>query len=97
MRKIFFALCAACVAFAHADEPATDTLLKFQAEASLDYQRDWNDGKTVKDNSGFEGKYINIQADGNITDALSYSWRQRLNKTHKDASFFDATDWIYLN
>ena len=97
MRKIFLALCAATAVYAHADEPATDTLLKFQAEARLDYQRDWNDGKTVKDNSGFEGKYINIQADGNITDALSYSWRQRLNKPHKDASFFDATDWIYLN
>jgi len=97
MRKAFLALCAATVAFAHADEPASDTLLKFQAEARLDYQRDWQDGTVIKDNTGFEGKYINIRADGNLTDALSYSWRQRLNKPHKDASFFDATDWIYIN
>ena len=39
----------------------------------------------------------NFRLDGNITDGLSYSWRQRLNKPHKDASFFDATDWVYLN
>ncbi|MDE5689299.1 MAG: OprO/OprP family phosphate-selective porin, partial [Duncaniella sp.] len=51
----------------------------------------------VNDNTGFEGKYINFRLDGNITDGLSYSWRQRLNKPHKDASFFDATDWVYLN
>lgn len=97
MRKAFLALCAATVAFAHADEHATDNFIKFQAEARLDYQRDWQDGSVIKDNTGFEGKYINFQIDGNITDALSYSWRQRLNKPHKDASFFDATDWIYIN
>ena len=97
MRKVLIALCAATATLAHADGPATDTLFKFQAEARLDYQRDWHDGNTVKDNTGFEGKYINFRIDGNITDALSYSWRQRLNKPHKDASFFDATDWIYIN
>jgi len=97
MRKVFLALCAASIMCAHAQEPSTDTLFKFQAEARLDYQRDWQDGNTVKDNTGFEGKYLNFRIDGNITDALSYSWRQRLNKPHKDASFFDATDWIYVN
>lgn len=97
MRKTLLFLCLTAAPFVRADEPATDTLLKFQAEVRLDYQHDWLDGTTVKDNTGFEGKYINFRVDGNITDGLSYSWRQRLNKPHKDASFFDATDWVYLN
>ncbi|MCM1482960.1 MAG: OprO/OprP family phosphate-selective porin [Muribaculaceae bacterium] len=80
---------------AAAQEPATD-LVKVSAEVRLDYQRDYLDGKTVKDNTGFEGKFLNLQLDGNITPELSYSWRQRLNKNHDDRTFFDATDWVYL-
>lgn len=76
---------------------AEEALLKLQIETRIDYQRHWLDGTTVKDNTGFEGKYLNIRADGNITDNLSYSWRQRLNKGHDDRTFFDATDWVYLN
>lgn len=97
MRNFFLALCAVSILSAHAQEPSTETLFKFQAETRLDYQRDWTDGTVVKDNSGFEGKYLNFRVDGNLSDAVSYSWRQRLNKTHKDATFFDATDWIYVN
>lgn len=97
MRKTLLIFCLAAAAFVRAEETATDPLVKLQAEVRLDYQHDWLDGHTVKDNTGFEGKYINFRLDGNITDGLSYSWRQRLNKPHKDASFFDATDWVYLN
>lgn len=78
-----------------AAEPA-DEILKVKAEVRLDYQHDSNDGHTVKDNTGFEGKFLNIQLEGNITPELSYSWRQRLNKNHNDGSFFDATDWVYI-
>lgn len=97
MRKTFILLCATAALCAHADEPANNELVNLQAEVRLDYQRDWQDGDNIKDNSGFEGKYINFRLDGTITEGLTYSWRQRLNKPHKDASFFDATDWIYLN
>lgn len=97
MRKTLLIFCLAAAAFARAEETATDPLVNLQAEVRLDYQHDWLDGHTVNDNTGFEGKYINFRLDGNITDGLSYSWRQRLNKPHKDASFFDATDWVYLN
>lgn len=72
-------------------------LLKLNFEARFDYQRVYNDGTTVKDNTGFEGKYFMIRLDGVITPGLSYSWRQRLNKSHFDSNFFDATDWLYLN
>ncbi|MDE6264060.1 MAG: OprO/OprP family phosphate-selective porin [Paramuribaculum sp.] len=97
MRKTIILLCTAAALCAHADEPSDNELVNLQAEVRLDYQRDWQDGTDIKDNSGFEGKYINFRVDGTITDGLTYSWRQRLNKPHKDSSFFDATDWIYLN
>lgn len=73
-----------------------ESIATLRLEARLDYQRDWLDGNSVNSNSGFEGKFLNIRLDGNITDNLSYSWRQRLNKGHDDRTFFDATDWVYL-
>lgn len=72
------------------------SIATLRLEARLDYQRDWLDGTTINSNSGFEGKFLNIRLDGNITDNLSYSWRHRFNRSVKDGNFFDATDWIYL-
>ncbi|MCM1355403.1 MAG: OprO/OprP family phosphate-selective porin [Staphylococcus sp.] len=72
-------------------------IARLEVEARLDYQLNRIDGNTVDSNSGFEGKYLVIRLDGNITDNLSYSWRQRLNKNHNDGSFFDATDWVWIN
>lgn len=73
-----------------------EDVVTMRLETRFDYQRDWLDGKTVKDNSGFEGKFLNIRIDGNITDNLSYSFRHRLNRTIKDTNFWDATDWMTL-
>lgn len=73
-----------------------EKLLRLRVETRFDYQRDWLDGHTVKDNSGFEAKFLNLRVDGNITDHLSYSWRQRFNKTIKDSSFWEGTDWMVL-
>lgn len=72
-------------------------IINVRGEVRFDYQRDWLDGTTVKNNSGFKGRYLNVLIDGTITKGLSYSWRQRLNRNHNDASFFDATDWIYID
>lgn len=79
--------------------PAQETetqLINLQTEVRLDYQHDSRDGSTVDSNTGFEGKYINFKLSGQILPGLTYSWRQRLNKIHKDGNFFDATDWVYL-
>lgn len=73
-----------------------NSLVNLRVEARADYQREYVRSNEVNDNSGFKGKFLNIRMDGNITDDFSYSYRQRLNKPNKDASFFDATDWIYL-
>lgn len=69
-------------------------LLNITARARVDWQNVWYDGETDDSNSGFEGKYLMLRLDGRITDGLTYSWRQRFNKTILDSSFFDATDWM---
>lgn len=71
-------------------------LLNLRFEARGDYQREYVDGSAVDENCGFKGQYLNVRADGNIGGGFSYSLRHRLNKQHSDASFFDATDWLYL-
>ena len=65
-------------------------------EARGDYQRFHDDGSKVDAESGFKGKFLNIRFDGQIGEHFSYSYRQRLNKPHKDMSYFDATDWLFL-
>lgn len=98
MKKFFVAaFLSVSVLGLSAQEIESDDLLKVNVDARIDYQRDWNDWHTVKSNTGFEGRYLNIRIDGSIIPNLTYSWRQRLNKEHSDRSFFDATDWVYLN
>lgn len=75
---------------------AQEQLLNLQAEARVDYQREYVDGETNKPNSGFKGKFVNLIANGAINDHFSYAYRQRLVKANSEQSFFDAIDWIYL-
>lgn len=71
-------------------------LLNLKFEVRADYMQDYVSGNKVDANSGFKAKYLNIRMDGNFNENFSYSFRHRLNKMHKDASFFDATDWVTL-
>ena len=71
------------------------SLVNLQLETRFDYQREYLDGDAVNANSGFKGKYLNVMLSGTINEKWSYSYRQRLNKAHADASFFDATDWLH--
>lgn len=93
-------LLAGSSAFASADKDSIQEkgLLRLDATARVDWQYDHNEGLgTNDDQSGFKGKYFMLRADGEIIPGLSYSWRQRLNKGNKDQTFFDATDWVYVN
>lgn len=92
MRKIGFILLS-CLCFFTAE---AQELLKLQAEARVDYQREYIGGEAIRPHSGFRGKYLNIMLNGNLNEHFSYSYRQRLNKMHADQSFFDATDWVNL-
>lgn len=71
-------------------------LLTLRLETRFDYMQEYVKDEKINDNSGFKGRYLNIRMDGTIADGLTYSYRQRLNKPQKDASFFDATDWMTI-
>ena len=94
MRKILFTTVIAFVSLAlHAQ---TRPVSNLYFETRFDYNQEYLSGETVKDNSGFKGRYLNIRMDGYLSDRLSYSFRHRLNKPIKNAAFFDATDWVTL-
>ena len=95
MKHIFITALAAMISLAAAAQEAS--LLKLDVEARVDYMQDYQAGAKINDASGFKGRYLNIRMDGNLAENVSYSYRQRLNKPNKDATFFDATDWITLN
>ena len=100
--KIIAPFAAALLAWsvpAHADGGDSDVqdILSLDIEARVDWQLANYDGHTDDSNTGFKARYLVIRADGRIVPGLTYSWRQRLNKAHSDQSFFDATDWVYLN
>lgn len=76
---------------------AQEELLKLGLEARVDYTRQTIDGHHINDESGFKGKFINLLISGDIGHGFSYAYRQRLNKAHKEQSFFDATDYLYLS
>lgn len=78
-------------------QPVDKELLKLDLGVRTDYQRDWQDGHNVKDNSGFMIQNVNLRLDGSIVEGLTYHWRQRFSKQIINGRFFDATDWLYLN
>lgn len=76
---------------------AQEELLKIRGEVRVDYRREYNRHRLDDENSGFFGSFINLQLDGGFAEKFTYSYRQRLNKTIVNKSFFDATDWLYLS
>lgn len=79
-----------------AQEEKESASINIIAEARIDYQGDYVNGNTIEDNTGFKGKYLNLAIFGNISNTISYSYRQRFNRGHADHTFFDATDWVHL-
>ena len=67
--------------------------MRLDLEARIDYDYTAHGSDTYRPNTGFQGKYFMLRVDGMITDGLTYSWRQRLNKNPAD---FNGTDWLYL-
>lgn len=70
---------------------------KLDFEIRQDYKRTYVDGETRKEDCGFKGNVMNVILKGKMTPELSYGYRQRLSGINKDRSFFDATDWVYLD
>lgn len=93
--KTWLCLLSLCVTSAHSQTQAPAPI-HISLEARGDYQRDYIDGKNIKDNTGFKGQVVNFIAKGDLGTRFSYMYRQRLNGINRDHSFFDATDWLYL-
>ncbi len=71
-------------------------LVNIGLQARVDYQREYLDGSSVKDNCGFKGKNVSILINGEFNEHFSYNYRQRLYRGHGNESFFNATDFLYL-
>jgi len=68
----------------------------FYFETRLGYEVAADNGEFNHGVSGFHGSWLNMRLDGQITDKLTYSYRQRFTKG-TTRNFFDATDWIHLD
>ena len=62
----------------------------------IDYQRMYDKSDLLKDQTGFKGNNLIINVQGNITNKISYRFRHRIQKTKENASFFDGTDYMWL-
>lgn len=72
------------------------SLQDFYVETRLGYESLWKDSHHIADDTGFKGQWLNLRLDGTVTEGLTYSYRQRLNKP-SSRTFFDATDWLHLD
>ncbi|MDE7402939.1 MAG: porin [Muribaculaceae bacterium] len=101
MRKLITSFCVAtacaCALAESPSSPDSTTLLSISSDVRIDWQLDRVNSDTDNSNTGFNAKFFFLRLDGKIFDCLTYSIRERLNAVKKDASFWDATDWVYLN
>lgn len=95
---IFAALCShATTSDETQQKEPEDHLVSLDLEARLDWQAVSHKGKTDRSETGFIGKYIALKAHGELTEGLTYTWRQRFSRTPKDQTFWDQTDILDLN
>lgn len=72
-------------------------LISLDLDARLDWQMVSYKGHMDRSQTGFIGKYIALKAHGQLTDGLTYTWRQRFSRTPKDNTFWDQTDILDFN
>ncbi|MBR4312420.1 MAG: porin, partial [Bacteroidaceae bacterium] len=98
MKKHLAAFCGIMAFFlcTHVATAQEESTVNLRMEARGDLQYENFDGHKMDGSTGFRGKQFNLRLDGNITEAWSYSYRQRMGKPNGDASYFDAVDWINL-
>ncbi len=78
-------------------DSAGDHLISLDIEARLDWQAVAYKQVLDRSQTGFIGKYIALKAHGQLTDGLTYTWRQRFSRTPKDHTFWDQTDILDFN
>ncbi len=81
-------------------EPQDPTQNPFHINVALDTRFDfeYENPEHGEHESGFHGRYLNLMISGQITDKISFNFRQRLNKYKDiDNDVFSATDFIYVD
>lgn len=82
--------------FGTGEEESGPHIDKLHLEARMGWEGERLDGSKVDERSGFKGQYFNLRFDGQIVKNLTFSYRQRLNKS-TNQTFWDATDWVHLD
>lgn len=74
------------------------TQAALEARVDFDFFRKINNFKENKNRAGFKGQYLNFKLDGNLSENVSYHYRQRINDGNMGFSktFFQGTDYLYL-
>ncbi|MCD8387835.1 MAG: OprO/OprP family phosphate-selective porin [Bacteroidales bacterium] len=96
-------LCVGGLLIGAALPASADDDVEFKARSlsvDIDMRGDfeYTDMEHQDNTSGFHGRYLNLMVNGQITEQLSFSWRQRMNKFKDvDNDAFTATDWAYLS
>ena len=111
-KKLLIILWMAFATFAKADVIAQDstshrfTTLKLEVRADFDVSAEFYGTRGAKSqlsgmdcdtvNYGFNGKYFNLCLGGEFGKGFSYYFRQRIIASDGAVSFFDNTDFLYL-
>lgn len=70
--------------------------ISLSLEARGDYQRIYLGSHADQADPGFKGNIVNIILGGILSPKLSHLYRQRLSSINLDRSFFESTDFLYL-
>ena len=62
----------------------------------VDYVREYQQTDAVDEACGFKGNNLMISIQGNITNRISFRYRQRISQLKYTDSFFDGTDFMFL-
>lgn len=77
---------------------AQNYVKELSLQTRIDCRNEFYNNDTISNDSRFEGKFLNLIMKGNINENLSYSFRQRLNRSnYNNNNLFKNTDFIYLN
>ncbi len=95
---------AVCMAFstiasAQVDFTPIFTQIRLEARADFDYYHNTSNNPGIDDDNpyGFHGRYFNMVIGGPLGDKFSYFFRQRIIANPGSVSFFDNTDFLYIN
>lgn len=90
------------MAFSHIAKAQVDftpvfTQVRLEARADFDYYHNTSDIAVSDNPYGFHGRYFNMVVGGPLGDKFSYYFRQRIIANPGSVSFFDNTDFLYIN